>query len=824
MLVFKARPRRDPAQREDITESQKRIMRLLGVAMREVRDQIENNEGLLMDALQHSTADKVAALVTVEPWLAMQEALQDELQEELIAAGNRVKLPRIQKALATFRFDAPNKDASNFAVKQGASLVTEVISQQRDTIKSLVSDAQLGRGLPPKAMARQLKNTVGLTTQQAGWVRNFEDRAVNQAMAAGKTFDQALEGSQKATQRYHDKIHRYRTETIARTETLKASNEGRNAAWKQGVDEGFISPTAVREWQAEGSACDICMPLNGVQVPLSETFPQGDPPRHPNCRCNVKLVDEIPEDILGMTSEQLDTEIASLLGSEATVTIPSTAGPRPVPNKWPEEQIAQFRAQEKIKRDEFARLAEEEGVPRFGVPDPDLHPRSAKAYREEREIELQRFAVQNKFLDDTFSAQNGVSAGDASGRRAFSEKGYKWRDKYVVEDEATLKLNAALRAGKGKTARTKNVDEMIAEHTVKQDTAVYRGIIVPKEVADEFKPGTTFTDKGFQSSDIEASGARGYAQIRANDGIPGEKVLFEITIGPETKAAYVYQGEVVIGRDAIMEIVSTRVEDGWKVVEVIAKHADKQPKVTTPIRSVSEIVDEMPKIKKISVDEFDEKIADMARDQFEYFGPGRKEGHVMQKATGYDAKPVVATEAEVDELVSQGWKQVYRGIEEKSNSPSPEKMFETFKTGDMFPGRGSFGSGTYSAVQKERAVSYGGGKGSVDAGRGVVWRMALSPDAKILKHSDVELHFMNKTGPYKPKPLNEKYRTDTEGAEFDFYYSHVEYDEGYAAMREGYDAIEVYNFDQAETYYVILNRGKVVVQDVKETGDSYDRP
>jgi hypothetical protein len=314
MLVFKARPRRDPAQREDITESQKRIMRLMVKAMKEVRDQIEDNEGLLMDALQHSSADKVVALVTVEPWLEMQEALQDELQAELVAAGDRVKLPRIEKALATFRFNAPNKDASNFAVQQGAGLVAEVISDQRKTIKSLVSDAQMGRGLAPKAMARQLKNVVGLTTQQAGWVRNFEDRAISQAMAGGKTFDQALEVSAKSTQRYHDKIHRYRTETISRTETLKASNAGRNEAWKQGVDGGFISPTAVREWQAESSACDLCMPLNGVQVPLSESFPQGDPPRHPNCRCNVKLVDEIPEDILSMTDSELDVEISGLLG------------------------------------------------------------------------------------------------------------------------------------------------------------------------------------------------------------------------------------------------------------------------------------------------------------------------------------------------------------------------------------------------------------------------------------------------------------------------------------------------------------------------------
>jgi hypothetical protein len=334
MLVFKARPRRDPAQREDLTESQKRIMRLMGKAMREVRDQIEDNEGLLMDALQHSSIDKVVALVTVEPWLAMQEELQDELQEELVAAGNRVKLPRIQKALATFRFDAPNKNASNFAVQQGAGLVTEVITSQRETIRNLVAAAQIGEGLPPKAMARQLKNTVGLTTQQAGWVRNFEERAISQSMAAGKTFDQALEGSQKATQRYHDKIHRYRTETIARTETLKASNAGRNEAWKQGVDGGYISPNAVKEWQAEGDACQICAPLNGEQVPLSESFPEGDPPRHPNCRCNVKLVDEIPADITSMTDEEIDAELDSLLGSETS--LPNQVLP-------PLEQVAQLK-------------------------------------------------------------------------------------------------------------------------------------------------------------------------------------------------------------------------------------------------------------------------------------------------------------------------------------------------------------------------------------------------------------------------------------------------------------------------------------------------
>jgi len=579
MLVFKARPRRDPAQREDLTESQKRIMRLMGKAMREVRDQIEDNEGLLMDALQHSSIDKVVALVTVEPWLAMQEELQGELQEELVAAGNRVKLPRIQKALATFRFDAPNKNASNFAVQQGAGLVTEVITSQRETIRNLVAAAQIGEGLPPKAMARQLKNTVGLTTQQAGWVRNFEERAISQSMAAGKTFDQALEGSAKATQRYHDKIHRYRTETIARTETLKASNAGRNEAWKQGVDGGYISPNAVKEWQAEGDACQICAPLNGEQVSLSESFPEGDPPRHPNCRCNVKLVDEIPTDIASMTDEQLDTEIESLISPsepKLPTSAPNVTGPPPARNLLPGSKPAGTRS----------------------------------------------------------------------------------------------------------------------------------------------------------------------------------------------------------------------------------------------------IADRMPKVEKISVDEFDEKIADMATAQFQYFGPGRKEGYVIQKATGYDALPAVGSAAEIDELVAQGWKQIYRGVEAKSDTPSADSMFEFFKTGDLFPGRGVFGSGTYAAELKERAVAYAGGNESVDAGSGAVWRMALSPDAKILKNTDVEDYYRNGSGPYKPTSLNEKYTSDTESVEFEFYFNNLVYDEGYAAMRMGYDAIEVYNDFNEETYWVILNRGKVAVQESKETGEA----
>jgi SPP1 gp7 family putative phage head morphogenesis protein len=46
-----------------------------------------------------------------------------------------------------------------------------------------------------------------------------------------------------------------------------------------------------KTWMAEPDACDICLPLDGETVPVSEPFRSGDmtPPAHPNCRCDITL-------------------------------------------------------------------------------------------------------------------------------------------------------------------------------------------------------------------------------------------------------------------------------------------------------------------------------------------------------------------------------------------------------------------------------------------------------------------------------------------------------------------------------------------------------
>jgi SPP1 gp7 family putative phage head morphogenesis protein len=88
-----------------------------------------------------------------------------------------------------------------------------------------------------------------------------------------------------------------RAELIARTETLRASNEGQQEAWLQAVDVGLLTGTENREWivTPDDRLCLICEPMDGQTVALDEAFELEDgtkidvPPAHPRCRCTMGI-------------------------------------------------------------------------------------------------------------------------------------------------------------------------------------------------------------------------------------------------------------------------------------------------------------------------------------------------------------------------------------------------------------------------------------------------------------------------------------------------------------------------------------------------------
>lgn len=103
----------------------------------------------------------------------------------------------------------------------------------------------------------------------------------------------------------YDEVWKDRADMIARTETMRAANAGLAEGWKQ---SGVVTK---KIWLTAGDACEICEPLNGMEVGLEETFfDKGDehsyedgegnqktvvldygdvetPPLHPFCRCTM---------------------------------------------------------------------------------------------------------------------------------------------------------------------------------------------------------------------------------------------------------------------------------------------------------------------------------------------------------------------------------------------------------------------------------------------------------------------------------------------------------------------------------------------------------
>lgn len=318
MLVFKARRRRDPVVSPTLTNSERRVMRTLRDAMLEVRADTVVQEGKILDAIVHSSSDTVANLITVEPWLAAQPIIEAELLGELIAAGQRVKLPTMEKATISYRFDATRPEAARWAATQAGGLIVEIITQQRQVVKDLAARSAMGV-LSPQQVARNMRDSIGLTREQSLWVQNFRQNQITERMAAGASFDQAWTASEAATERYHARIHRYRSETIARTEILRASSEGRREGWQQGVEEGFIDTNWIKVWSTEfdDRTCPECEDMEGETAPVLGDFPEGDPPLHPNCRCTL-LLEEPPraQDFSSLSDDELEALIFDLMDEE----------------------------------------------------------------------------------------------------------------------------------------------------------------------------------------------------------------------------------------------------------------------------------------------------------------------------------------------------------------------------------------------------------------------------------------------------------------------------------------------------------------------------
>lgn len=163
----------------------------------------------------------------------------------------------------------------------------------------------------------------------------------------------------------------------------------------------------------------------------------------------------------------------------------------------------------------------------------------------------------------------------------------------------------------------------------------------------------------------------------------------------------------------------------------------------------------------------------------------------IARRQGFDGKPEVLSKTEMDTRIGAGAQELFRGIYRGEDaSRTPQDYAEQFRSGDWYTGFGQFGNGTYSTPNAGyAALSY--------ADEGVVMRMAIRPDAKVIGQRQL----LDEQGEY----LNS---IDMDPSDPRFA---VFADPGRFAAARGYDVVHIAR-GHVNDEYLIVNRTAVSVE------------
>jgi hypothetical protein len=188
-------------------------------------------------------------------------------------------------------FSAANPKVKRWIDAHVGELIVQVDRDARESVKDIVTRA-FNRGLPPLESAKLVKQVVPLSGRYAVALDNHRAGLVEQGLSATRV--------DQLSNEYADRLLTSRAESIARTETANALNQGQQLLWEQSADEGLIDKDkAKRQWVIDpvtAKGCPVCEPMDGQTVGLYEPFTTGlgdevfAPVAHPRCNCLINLI------------------------------------------------------------------------------------------------------------------------------------------------------------------------------------------------------------------------------------------------------------------------------------------------------------------------------------------------------------------------------------------------------------------------------------------------------------------------------------------------------------------------------------------------------
>lgn len=329
---------RRPTVRERAEEAAKRMEPRVRAAFLASIDDLVNNVRLdaFIQAIERGDVAEALRVLDIDQvaYAPLSNAIRDAyLEGGAVGAASMTGLkPPGGVPPLVIRFDARNPRAERWLADRAGGQIVEIARSQQIAVQEALFDG-LSRGLNPRATAlgivgrvnqatgKREGGIIGLTSQEAGFVRNARDQLGGDAAALreyltrtrrDKRFDPIVKRAirddaplkaadiDKITGRYADRLLKTRADRIARTETFAAIESGKREAYQQAIDAGKIEAGAVRRvWRSAGDARvrDSHAALDGESVGFNEAFsngllypndPAGPPEEVINCRCIVE--------------------------------------------------------------------------------------------------------------------------------------------------------------------------------------------------------------------------------------------------------------------------------------------------------------------------------------------------------------------------------------------------------------------------------------------------------------------------------------------------------------------------------------------------------
>lgn len=312
-------------------------------------DEIDLDE--LAQALAGGNLEKVLAMLKIQLGPAS-DVLQDAVIAGAVKASANLPINKLE-----WHFNRLNPVLIDWLQSYSFGLVREMGKSMIDAVRGQLTEG-MRLGLNPRTQARTIKAIIGLTDRQAMAVYNFRKelegfhaRRTGGGYGLGQKIDR-VNGAQvlkpgadgtpkdgiterrlrdfrydkqllsavhqskpltpeqidKMVDAYARKYRKYRAETIARTESMRAVNMGTQEAWRQAVQDGKVVEDLIRRtWKVahDERLCPVCEPipdmnLGGVKLAQPFATPKGPtflPPMHPDCRCHVFIRVLEPEQV-----------------------------------------------------------------------------------------------------------------------------------------------------------------------------------------------------------------------------------------------------------------------------------------------------------------------------------------------------------------------------------------------------------------------------------------------------------------------------------------------------------------------------------------------